>query len=134
MVTAGLESTLRTVLETGTKLVKVDAKNTTQTCSRCGQVKEGDERLGLSERTFFCSCCGLSVDRDLNAAKNILSRAGLARSYACGDDVRLPSKEAVFCEAGTIYSDNRGVGSLRLYNRGRMSQMAVNMTESDGAR
>jgi len=42
------------------------------------------------------------VDRDLNAARNILSRTGLVRSYACGDDVRLPRKEAIVVEAGTI--------------------------------
>lgn len=36
-----------------------------KTCSCCGTVKE---ELALSERTFVCEACGLSIDRDFNAA------------------------------------------------------------------
>ena len=39
-----------------------------KTCSNCGIVKA---KLSLSERTFNCDACGLSMDRDLNAAINI---------------------------------------------------------------
>jgi len=39
-----------------------------KTCSNCGVVKA---KLSLSERTFNCDDCGLSIDRDLNAAVNI---------------------------------------------------------------
>ena len=39
-----------------------------KTCSNCGVVKA---KLSLSERTFNCDACGLSMDRDLNAAINI---------------------------------------------------------------
>ena len=39
-----------------------------KTCSNCGVVKA---KLPLSERTFNCDACGLSLDRDLNAAINI---------------------------------------------------------------
>jgi putative transposase len=39
-----------------------------KTCSNCGTVKA---KLSLSERTFSCDACGLSLDRDLNAAINI---------------------------------------------------------------
>lgn len=42
-------------------------------CSHCGNVKV---KLSLSERTYHCSECGQSIDRDLNAAIN-LSRYGL---------------------------------------------------------
>lgn len=38
-----------------------------KTCSSCGKIKD---KLSLSERTYKCSC-GLSLDRDLNAAINI---------------------------------------------------------------
>jgi putative transposase len=37
-------------------------------CSGCGVVKS---ELGLHERIFFCSECGLTLDRDLNAALNL---------------------------------------------------------------
>jgi putative transposase len=40
---------------------------TSKTCSGCGTVKES---LKLSDRVFACSC-GLVLDRDLNAARNI---------------------------------------------------------------
>ena len=40
-----------------------------KTCSKCGRVKA---KLSLAERTYTCDGCGLSIDRDLNAAVNIL--------------------------------------------------------------
>ena len=39
-----------------------------KTCSECGAVKA---KLSLSERVYRCDACGLSIDRDLNAAINI---------------------------------------------------------------
>ena len=39
-----------------------------KTCSKCGRVKA---KLSLSERVYRCDACGLSIDRDLNAAVNI---------------------------------------------------------------
>lgn len=39
-----------------------------KTCSCCGNKKE---KLSLSERVFVCEKCGLSIDRDLNAALNL---------------------------------------------------------------
>ena len=39
-----------------------------KTCSGCGHVKA---KLPLSARVFACECCGLVVDRDLNAAVNL---------------------------------------------------------------
>jgi putative transposase len=43
-----------------------------QTCSACGVVKA---TLRLSERTFRCDQCGLALDRDLNAARNLAQLA-----------------------------------------------------------
>ena len=40
-----------------------------KTCSNCGRVKA---KLSLSERVYTCDGCGLVMDRDLNAAVNIL--------------------------------------------------------------
>ena len=48
----------------------------TKTCSSCGEIKP----MKLSERVYECGC-GLSLDRDLNAAINI-KMAGLAMSGA----------------------------------------------------
>lgn len=40
-----------------------------KTCSSCGYVKED---LTLSDRVFICPCCGLKIDRDYNAAINLM--------------------------------------------------------------
>ena len=39
-----------------------------KTCSSCGEIKSA---LKLSDRTFNCNHCGLSIDRDLNASLNL---------------------------------------------------------------
>ena len=46
----------------------VDPRNTSKKCSGCGNIKHD---LKLSDRTYHCEVCGLSMDRDLNAAINI---------------------------------------------------------------
>ena len=55
---------------------QVDPKNTSQTCSCCGEKSE--KKLSLGIRTFKCKFCGTSLDRDHNAARNILFRAAAA--------------------------------------------------------
>lgn len=57
--------------EAGSKIVLVNPNGTSQICSRCGLVV----KKGLDERTHTCKC-GLVIDRDLNAAINIM-RLGL---------------------------------------------------------
>jgi putative transposase len=56
----------------GRKVVLVNPAYTSQMCSGCGTIVKKD----LSERIHNCPKCGLVIDRDLNAAKNIL-RLGL---------------------------------------------------------
>ncbi len=55
---------------------KVDPKNTSQTCSACG--KKSPKKISLAIRTFDCSFCGTVLDRDHNAALNILYKAAAA--------------------------------------------------------
>jgi putative transposase len=43
-----------------------------RTCSGCGAVKA---KLRLSERIYSCESCGLQLDRDLNAARNLVQLA-----------------------------------------------------------
>lgn len=56
----------------GSVVVLVDPRNTSKMCSRCGTLIE----KSLSDRVHNCTQCGLSMDRDWNAAINIL-RLGL---------------------------------------------------------
>lgn len=63
----------------GKSVVFVDPRNTSQMCSGCGILVAKD----LSERVHVCPVCGLRLDRDHNAALNILT-LGL-RGGAYGD-------------------------------------------------
>lgn len=60
--------------EAGTRLIRVPPEGTSQACSGCRVVV----RKVLSERIHRCPDCGLVIDRDTNAARNIL-RLGLSR-------------------------------------------------------
>jgi len=53
--------------EAGKEVIEVPAKNTSHGCSGCGAIV----KKGLSIRVHRCSC-GLEIDRDYNAALNIL--------------------------------------------------------------
>ena len=55
---------------------QVDPKNTSQTCSSCGQ--KSPKKLTLAICTFSCQFCGTTLDRDHNAAINILFKAAAA--------------------------------------------------------
>jgi putative transposase len=54
----------------GRTVMRVNPRGTTQECSDCGKIVPKD----LSVRVHDCPHCGLSIDRDLNAARNILRR------------------------------------------------------------
>ena len=57
----------------------VNPRGTSQTCSGCGAYVEKD----LSVRVHRCPECGLTIDRDVNAALNVLRRGleiGLERA------------------------------------------------------
>jgi len=43
----------------------------TQTCSCCGYIRKGEEKLMKSKRIYTCPNCGYKEDRDINASKNI---------------------------------------------------------------
>jgi putative transposase len=53
----------------GKKVEQIDPRGTTQRCSGCGS----NVKKSLSERVHRCPTCGLILDRDLNAALNILN-------------------------------------------------------------
>jgi putative transposase len=55
-----------------------------KTCSDCGWV---DAALTLADRAFRCESCGLMIDRDLNAAVNLVKLAGSSpeSQNACGE-------------------------------------------------
>ena len=56
--------------EAGKHVVAVDPRHTSQTCSGCGVLVPKD----LSVRVHDCPHCGLRMDRDHNAARNVMAR------------------------------------------------------------
>lgn len=53
--------------EAGRQLVKVNPRGTSQKCSGCGEIVPKT----LAVRIHSCKACGLDIDRDENAARNI---------------------------------------------------------------
>ena len=58
--------------DAGSRVILVNPRNTSQICSRCGMIVAKT----LSDRVHSCPHCGLVMDRDQNAAINIM-RLGL---------------------------------------------------------
>jgi len=63
----------------GGQFVSVNPNGTSQYCSGCGCRVE----KSLSVRVHSCPYCGLVLNRDENAARNVLSRAGQALAVKC---------------------------------------------------
>ena len=53
----------------GKRVIPINEAYTTQICAKCGHQR----KRALAERTMVCGNCGLHLDRDLNAAVNILA-------------------------------------------------------------
>ena len=58
----------------GKEYMKVPAKDTTQTCSGCGHVMKGEEKIPLGAEEWTCPVCGIHHLRDYNSARNVLKR------------------------------------------------------------
>lgn len=87
----------------GGQIVKVNPRNTSKTCSRCGAITE----MPLNKREFLCPNCGFACHRDLNASINILKVGqGMPELNACEHDVRPSLAKAVVDEAGTIFGNS----------------------------
>ena len=69
--------------EAGAEVVSVDPRYTSQVCSRCGCLV----KKSLSDRVHRCLDCGLVLDRDVNAAINVLNRMLSARTERQGANV-----------------------------------------------
>jgi putative transposase len=66
----------------GHQMIRVNPRFTSQKCHQCGEMVQ----KSLSVRTHICPFCGFVADRDVNAAKNILFKAGALPSGAKHSD------------------------------------------------
>ena len=80
----------------------VSERNTTRTCSSCKALTGPAGLDMLVIRSWVCSACGDRHDRDVNAARNILT-AGRCPPSVCGNEPPLvaapPSQTSSRCEA-----------------------------------
>jgi len=74
--------------EAGRQIILVNPFYTSKTCSSCGGLLKG---LMLADRWIECSC-GLSIDRDVNAALNILWVGQTHWGKSTGNGLRLPQE------------------------------------------
>jgi putative transposase len=75
--------------EAGRLVILVNPAYTSKACCSCGLIFAD---LSLADRWLDCAC-GLSMDRDVNAANNILQRAGHARwGQSTASRLRLPQE------------------------------------------
>jgi putative transposase len=81
-------------------------------CSGCGTVKA---KLALSERTYTCAACGLVIDRDVNAARNLLKLAASGAESLNAREGTLRPRPArqvpPNLEPGTPHGDETGTGA-----------------------
>src|SRR5262249_15899311 len=78
----------------GMRVVKVDPRHTSQTCSRCGFQHRANRR---SQALFHCRVCGFRCNADLNAARNVRNKhlASLGRAVPGGPLSDGPSSQPV---------------------------------------
>jgi putative transposase len=103
----------------GSRLVVADPfYPSSKICSACGWVKA---KLTLAERTFHCEACGLVLDRDLNAARNLaklvqhVARSGRETQTARGADrkTQFAGQVAMKREAGGPSGRRTGTAAFR---------------------
>ena len=98
----------------------------TKPCSSCGHVKA---EMPLGDRGFRCEACGLQIDRDRNAARNLASRP---RREFPGEEGRLYSGRLWPGEAPG--ATGRGEAGISTRETGRANGQARNaMTRGTGS-
>lgn len=92
-----------------------------KTCSNCGSVKA---KLSLTERTYTCGNCGLVIDRDLNAAINIMVAGSAPETLnAHGGTVRRGNHHGCATLVPVKCEPSSGASSVRLGAGGRKTTL-----------
>lgn len=108
--------------KTGAKLHVIDRwYPSSKTCSNCGSVKA---KLSLTERTYTCGNCGLVIDRDLNAAINIMVAGSAPETLnAHGGTVRRGNHHGCATLDPVKCEPSSGVNRVRLGAGGRKTTL-----------
>ncbi len=111
-------SIVRTIFKKeGFSILEVPAKNTSNTCSQCGNI----DKSSRNGREYSCSQCGACMHADVNAAKNI-ERLGEIENHSPSRTNDYPSNIEYLPLCTSEISRRKN----RLYNRskGRRSKIA----------
>ena len=95
----------------GIRLVGVDPHGTTQDCSACGLTVAKN----IKERWHDCPRCHLSIDRDINAARNVLLRAGVGPGLRNVADWSMRAGGNIGLDRGTPINSRLTCGKLARY-------------------
>lgn len=108
--------------KTGARLHVIDRwYPSSKTCSNCGSVKA---KLSLTERTYKCEHCGLVIDRDLNAAINIMVAGSAPETLnAHGGTVRRGNHHGCATLVPVKCEPSSGASSVRLGAGGRKTTL-----------
>jgi IS605 OrfB family transposase len=89
----------------GRSVQVVDERNTTRACSNCGSLSGPKGLRQLAVRAWVCVRCGVSHDRDVNSARNILASGCRCGTSVSGNEPspaeRPPSQIVHLREAGS---------------------------------
>ena len=96
----------------GIPVLAVEPQFTSQECSRCGRIV----KKSLSMRTHVCPGCGLVLDRDHNAALNILIKALALYLGAQGNSL------LIFGRVGNAWGEVAATAALERAQRQAISQ------------
>jgi putative transposase len=100
--------------QSGRSVIIVNERNTTRTCSSCWALAGPKGLDMLVVRTWVCSECGVTHDRDVNAARCTLS-AGRSSPSVCGNKLSLsvaqPSQASRLREALDQRNDGGGMNT-----------------------
>ena len=58
----------------GVEVVKISERNTSKTCSNCGDIEKTKGSKRIKRGYYKCKKCGLEINADINGAKNILNK------------------------------------------------------------
>ena len=108
--------------KTGARLHVIDRwYPSSKTCSNCGSVKT---KLSLTERTYKCEHCGLVIDRDLNAAINLMVAGSAPETLnAHGGTVRRGNHHGCATLDPVKCEPSSGVNRVRLGAGGRKTTL-----------
>jgi IS605 OrfB family transposase len=98
-----------------------------KTCSGCGWVKA---KLTLSERTFCCEACGLWIDRDLNAARNLAKLVDRGMAVGSGPEALNARGADQKTQLAGQVAMKREAGSTSVHETGTATSQGVATTVS----